>query len=698
KRMNTDTLGGNSIDPTVVTTAVIANQTSSVASQGSVNATAVAADKITLQYANFSQGMKDFVSANGGGTFTVSDTTNWAMDSNNNLYTKTATVEAAGTHKVDVTYSSGTNTFKDTVTIVVAANSSTAAIKASTSNISVAETSAATINAVTANGSGAVTSTGDLSAELKAFVLADSSGGKFTLEGDDAGFFTVSNTLDATFGAITSSGLDKEATGAAADNDNDDVFEFKLVYTSSTGDVFNETVNLTVTDLAESTWKIAAPTTTATTGDKYSVIVNGTEIKTASFSSGSGDFSAAGVAGIVSALNTANGNLGSPLAGAFSVSGSDILWTWNETNPAGSGTISGLYKHAAADAGSTISTADGDGSSSEEAVTFAGAVATLTPLTKGDKIAITLANGKYVETTAIGETGFASAGNNPTAAEILTALNTAASAVSAGGAFTLANANADLVFTYTTGDYTNYGAQTDFKKITISGTDSGSTINAENTITGVAHGATSSITVGTPSTTSATATLNGNYASRGSTDHEITKASTVVTLPESGKISLDKAVLSAGFNAFVTNAAHANGKYSLSGTDAKYFSVDQSTGVVKNELNMDYETKNSFDFILTYTDSSAKTFDETVNLKLTDSTADSGTHLADLNITTQSAAAAAVTILDTALNQISASQAELGAVQNRLQHNIDNLSMGSMLTETARGRIVDADFAKETSE
>jgi len=40
----------------------------------------------------------------------------------------------------------------------------------------------------------------------------------------------------------------------------------------------------------------------------------------------------------------------------------------------------------------------------------------------------------------------------------------------------------------------------------------------------------------------------------------------------------------------------------------------------------------------------------------------------------------------------------LGAIQNRLQHNIDNLSMASMLTETARGRVVDADFARETSE
>ena len=61
-------------------------------------------------------------------------------------------------------------------------------------------------------------------------------------------------------------------------------------------------------------------------------------------------------------------------------------------------------------------------------------------------------------------------------------------------------------------------------------------------------------------------------------------------------------------------------------------------------------------------------------------------------------AARAVTILDKALDEISSSQAKLGAIQNRLQHNIDNLSNGSRLTETARGRIVDADFARETSE
>jgi flagellin len=58
----------------------------------------------------------------------------------------------------------------------------------------------------------------------------------------------------------------------------------------------------------------------------------------------------------------------------------------------------------------------------------------------------------------------------------------------------------------------------------------------------------------------------------------------------------------------------------------------------------------------------------------------------------------AVETLDKALEEVSTAQAKLGAIQNRLTHNIDNLSKGSMLTEQSVGRIVDADFATETSE
>ena len=74
------------------------------------------------------------------------------------------------------------------------------------------------------------------------------------------------------------------------------------------------------------------------------------------------------------------------------------------------------------------------------------------------------------------------------------------------------------------------------------------------------------------------------------------------------------------------------------------------------------------------------------------------TQLDDIKVETSADATRAVETLDKALEEVSTAQAKLGAIQNRLSHNIDNLSKGSMLTEQSVGRIVDADFATETSE
>ena len=72
--------------------------------------------------------------------------------------------------------------------------------------------------------------------------------------------------------------------------------------------------------------------------------------------------------------------------------------------------------------------------------------------------------------------------------------------------------------------------------------------------------------------------------------------------------------------------------------------------------------------------------------------------LDDIKVETTSEASYAVETLDKALEEVSTAQAKLGAIQNRLSHNIDNLSKGSMLTEQSVGRIMDADFAAETAE
>jgi flagellin len=71
--------------------------------------------------------------------------------------------------------------------------------------------------------------------------------------------------------------------------------------------------------------------------------------------------------------------------------------------------------------------------------------------------------------------------------------------------------------------------------------------------------------------------------------------------------------------------------------------------------------------------------------------------LSGIKVESAANAGHAIESLDKALEEVSSSQAKLGAIQNRLQHNIDNLSKSSMLTEQSVGRVVDADFATETS-
>lgn len=58
----------------------------------------------------------------------------------------------------------------------------------------------------------------------------------------------------------------------------------------------------------------------------------------------------------------------------------------------------------------------------------------------------------------------------------------------------------------------------------------------------------------------------------------------------------------------------------------------------------------------------------------------------------------AIKVVDAALNMVSDKRAELGALQNRLEFTIDNLSVSKINTEASRSRIQDADMAQETSE
>ena len=78
--------------------------------------------------------------------------------------------------------------------------------------------------------------------------------------------------------------------------------------------------------------------------------------------------------------------------------------------------------------------------------------------------------------------------------------------------------------------------------------------------------------------------------------------------------------------------------------------------------------------------------------------ASGGTSMAGLSVSTAAGATKALATLDRAIDSVNANRGTLGALQNRLEYTINNLSSISNATSGAKGRIMDADFAQETSQ
>ena len=69
-----------------------------------------------------------------------------------------------------------------------------------------------------------------------------------------------------------------------------------------------------------------------------------------------------------------------------------------------------------------------------------------------------------------------------------------------------------------------------------------------------------------------------------------------------------------------------------------------------------------------------------------------------LSIETQEDSEKALGAIDYALDYVAAERSNLGAIQNRLTHTIDNLTNIVTNTEASQSKILDADYAKETTE
>ena len=76
---------------------------------------------------------------------------------------------------------------------------------------------------------------------------------------------------------------------------------------------------------------------------------------------------------------------------------------------------------------------------------------------------------------------------------------------------------------------------------------------------------------------------------------------------------------------------------------------------------------------------------------------DNGLKVNQLDVSTVSGATQAITAIDAAINSVSAAQAKSGAINNRLDVVINNLTEGSKNMQASRSRILDTDYAQETT-
>ena len=75
-----------------------------------------------------------------------------------------------------------------------------------------------------------------------------------------------------------------------------------------------------------------------------------------------------------------------------------------------------------------------------------------------------------------------------------------------------------------------------------------------------------------------------------------------------------------------------------------------------------------------------------------------GVDLADIKVDTQADAKASIEKIEEAINAVSGARATFGAVQNRLEHTINNLGVTAENLSASESRIRDADMAKEMTD
>lgn len=136
----------------------------------------------------------------------------------------------------------------------------------------------------------------------------------------------------------------------------------------------------------------------------------------------------------------------------------------------------------------------------------------------------------------------------------------------------------------------------------------------------------------------------------------------------------------------------------------------QKTGVTASAVNGQLSLESKYgDFEVKTSMADAADFTKATGLTAGNSSAATGTNtkfakgdntktgFADLDVSTTKGADNAILAMDAALKAVNSARADLGAIQNRFESVVSNLSVNSENISASRSRIMDADFASETA-
>ena len=106
-----------------------------------------------------------------------------------------------------------------------------------------------------------------------------------------------------------------------------------------------------------------------------------------------------------------------------------------------------------------------------------------------------------------------------------------------------------------------------------------------------------------------------------------------------------------------------------------------------------FKSNSAFSASSSIADAAGSIFEAGANTSLTSSES----NLTSVSISTAAGAVAALDVLDGAIASLSSERAAIGAMQNRFESVVSNLTLASQNATSARSAIVDADFAAETA-